>query len=93
MKTIKVRRQRKAFLIDVIDTGIGIPADKFDYIFERFTKLSRSNQHGEVFKGMGLGLFISREDAKKLNGNITVQSEVGKGSVFSLTLPVKYTNK
>lgn len=88
--TIKVRCRNSTFIIDVIDTGIGIPTDKLDYIFEKFTKLSRSNLHGEVFKGMGLGLFISVDDAKKLKGGIKVQSEVDKGSVFTLTLPVKY---
>jgi two-component system aerobic respiration control sensor histidine kinase ArcB len=87
--TIKVTRSKHNFTIDVIDTGIGIPKDKLDYIFEKFTKLSRSNQYGGAFKGMGLGLYISREDARKLKGDITVRSELNKGSVFTLTLPSK----
>ena len=77
------------YQIKIIDTGIGIPTDKLEYIFEQFTKLSPSNKYGGQFKGVGLGLYISRQMAEQLGGTITVTSEVGKGSLFTCTLPRK----
>lgn len=67
----------------VSDTGTGIPADKKDKVFERFTKLDAKRQ------GTGLGLSISQTIIKKLGGTIGVTSELGKGSTFWFTLPAK----
>lgn len=83
---IKVFNCEGICTIQIIDTGIGIPEDKLDYIFEKFTKLTKSNKFQD-FKGVGLGLYTSRQMAKQLGGDIQVQSELGKGSVFIFTLP------
>ena len=71
--------------VTVTDTGVGIPADQTERIFEAFVQLGRglTSQH----EGTGLGLAISRDLARAMGGNLTVRSEVGKGSVFTLTLP------
>lgn len=85
--TITVTVENGYCIIRVTDTGIGIPADKLDFIFERFTKLSRSNKFGSNFQGIGAGLYISRHFANLLGGSIEVESIVGKGSAFIVKLP------
>lgn len=69
----------------VSDTGIGISKDKHEMIFERFRQLDDSNTR--VYSGNGLGLAISKQIANLLDGDITLSSEQGKGSVFYFTLP------
>ena len=86
---IVVAHEGLDYKIQIIDTGIGIPDDKLEYIFEQFTKLSRSNKYGGNFKGVGLGLHISRHTAQQLGGNLIATSQFGKGSTFILTLPGK----
>jgi two-component system, OmpR family, aerobic respiration control sensor histidine kinase ArcB len=85
--TISVMKEGNLFHIKVSDTGIGIPADKFDYIFQQYTKLSRSNKYGPTFKGVGAGLYLAKIRANILNATIRVESEVGKGSTFTLSIP------
>jgi signal transduction histidine kinase len=69
----------------VTDTGAGIPADMVDRIFEPFVQVDSSNtRSGE---GTGLGLAISRDLARGMNGELSATSELGVGSVFTLTLP------
>jgi signal transduction histidine kinase len=70
--------------IHVGDTGRGIPADKLDFIFEPFTQVDAS--HSRVGQGTGLGLAISRDLARGMGGELTVRSELGKGSVFTISL-------
>ncbi|HEX3158618.1 MAG TPA: ATP-binding protein, partial [Gemmatimonadaceae bacterium] len=72
--------------IEVIDTGIGIPADQLDRIFEPFIQVSRSLTNVD-HDGVGLGLSISRDLARSMGGDLTVLSTLGGGSTFALTLP------
>jgi signal transduction histidine kinase/PAS domain-containing protein len=77
--------ERDLVEITVSDTGVGIPADKLEAIFEPFVQVGRAlNSPGE---GTGLGLAISRDLARGMGGELRVQSVVGEGSTFTLTLP------
>jgi PAS domain S-box-containing protein len=69
----------------VADTGIGVPEDQLERIFEPFAQAKQSL--APVDAGVGLGLAISRQLARAMDGDLKVRSELGKGSVFTLTLP------
>ncbi|WP_179295571.1 ATP-binding protein [Bacillus sp. FJAT-45350] len=71
----------------VIDTGVGIPEDQLENIFDSFKQVDTSNSR--EYGGTGLGLTISKELVKLMEGDIFVQSEVGKGSCFTFTIPVR----
>ncbi|MDB4899368.1 MAG: ATP-binding region ATPase domain protein [Gemmatimonadetes bacterium] len=71
-------------LINVVDTGLGIPAHKLEYIFEPFTQVDAS--HSRIGQGTGLGLAISRDLARGMGGDLRAKSDTGKGSTFTLVL-------
>ncbi|WP_420013849.1 ATP-binding protein [Tateyamaria sp.] len=73
----------------VSDTGIGIPADQQEQVFEDFFAFATSE--GRQARGDGLGLSISRRIARAMEGDVSVQSTVGQGATFVLTLPVQRT--
>ena len=73
----------------VTDTGIGIAREHFGRVFEEFSQVDSPVQRR--VKGTGLGLPLSRRLARLLGGDVCVESEVGRGSAFSLVLPVVYT--
>ena len=81
---LRADRGAPVLTIEVIDSGIGIPADRTEAVFEPFTQAESST--ARRFGGTGLGLTISRRFARGLGGDIVVHSEVGKGSVFVVTL-------
>jgi signal transduction histidine kinase len=72
-------------LIQVRDTGRGIPSDKFERIFEPFVRIDTG--YSRPTEGTGLGLAISRDLARAMGGDLTVISTVGEGSTFTLKLP------
>jgi signal transduction histidine kinase/DNA-binding response OmpR family regulator len=79
----------KQIAFTVSDTGIGIAADDQQRIFEEFTQIEHRLQRG--VRGTGLGLPLSKRLAELLGGTISVVSEPGVGSTFSVTLPVHYS--
>ena len=71
----------------VSDSGIGIPPDERDKIFERFHQVDSSATRG--FEGVGLGLYIVKSFTEMLNGRVSVSSEVGHGSTFTVLIPLQ----
>ena len=71
--------------IQVADTGRGIPAEMLERVFQPFVQVDASDAGNE--HGMGLGLAIGRELARAMGGDLSVESAVGRGSIFTLTLP------
>ncbi|MBI5639684.1 MAG: GHKL domain-containing protein, partial [Nitrospirae bacterium] len=79
---IRTWSEEDSIFVSISDTGCGIPAEKINRIFEPFYTTK------EVGKGTGLGLSIAYDIVKKHSGEIKVQSEVGKGTTFTINIPV-----
>jgi PAS domain S-box-containing protein len=81
---VRCSEEEGTFQVTVTDDGLGIPRDKLDAIFEPFVQVGRdfSSPQG----GTGLGLAISRDLARRMGGELEVESEIGKGATFTLTL-------
>jgi signal transduction histidine kinase len=74
------------FTFGIKDTGIGIHLDQQEIIFDRFIKIDNNKQH--LYRGTGIGLFLSKQLVELFGGRIWVESEIGKGSTFYFTIPV-----
>ncbi|HJX50336.1 MAG TPA: ATP-binding protein [Candidatus Nanoarchaeia archaeon] len=85
---IKAIKQDDSVLVEVTDTGIGIPEDKISKLFEKFYQIYTPLK-SEV-GGTGLGLAITKQLVELLGGKINLKSELGKGSTFYFTLPIRY---
>lgn len=83
---VRCRRVGDRVAIAIADTGRGIPADRLSQIFEPFVQVDREVDARNQ-KGLGLGLAISRDLARAMGGDIHVESELGKGSTFTVFLP------
>ncbi len=84
--TIRLRKEQEKVKIEIQDHGIGIPPEMQQKIFELFTDAKRLGTEGE--QSFGLGLSISRQIVEAHDGTLTVTSEEGKGSIFTITLPL-----
>jgi PAS domain S-box-containing protein len=82
---VTLMKDSKSVKVSVRDFGIGIPREKQEKIFDRFYQVSDSK--GYTFSGLGLGLYISREIIEKHSGTLRVDSEEGKGSTFTISIP------
>jgi len=82
---LSLQRDKDSLVFSVEDTGYGIPAKSLPHIFERFYRVP--DQENDV-KGTGLGLVIAKRIARNHNGDIEVESQLGKGSIFRLQLPI-----
>jgi PAS domain S-box-containing protein len=85
--SVDVDFEGDGLVLSVSDTGIGVPPESLERIFEKFTQ----GEHGKsrTYGGLGLGLSISRSLAELLGGTLTVTSRTGEGSRFELRIPVK----
>jgi len=84
--TVRLRQEGKQVVLEVSDTGIGVPADQLERIFERFYQVDGSSRR--KYGGVGLGLALVKEIAEAYGGRVTVESQVGEGSTFTVWLPV-----
>lgn len=86
--TAKLSEDQKKLIIFVSDTGIGITEEEQELIFREFIQIDNYIQ--KRFNGTGLGLPLSKKLAEMIGGNISVQSKLGLGSIFSVTIPIIY---
>ena len=86
--TVTLQRAGESGILSVRDWGVGIPAEKIPHIFERFYRVPGVEVQTGSGIGLGLGLYISRKIVERHGGHIEVQSILGEGSTFSITLPL-----
>jgi len=89
--TLSLHRQNDNVLIRIQDTGVGIPEDSLEHIFERFYRVDKARSRSTG--GSGLGLSIVRSMVERNHGSIEVSSELGKGTAFTLSFPIFETKE
>jgi PAS domain S-box-containing protein len=82
---VRLQQEEERVILEVCDTGIGIPADQFGRIFDRFYQVDGSTKRR--YGGVGLGLALVKEIVTAYDGSIAVRSTLGEGSTFTVTLP------
>jgi signal transduction histidine kinase len=82
---VRTKIEADNLVVSVEDFGIGIAKEDIDQLFQRFYRVSKVAMN---FQGVGLGLYIASEIIKKHNGTFSITSEIGKGSIFSFSLPL-----
>lgn len=87
VETIFKKGREAVLKVSVEDTGIGIPKDKQDFVYEKFSRLTSSSQGR--YLGSGLGLRVVKKFVDDLGGDIEIKSDLGKGTVFTCLIPVK----
>ena len=88
---VSAKQNDNNIVIAISDTGIGISEDQIAFIFDEFKQADSSTSR--KFGGTGLGLAIAKKYANMLGGNISIKSEIDKGSEFTLTLPLQYASE
>jgi len=96
--TVTATSYGDTLIISVADTGVGIPPEDRERIFEKFRQGSNVVQDGDgpltrEYGGSGLGLSIVRELCRLLGGDVTLESEVGRGSTFTVRLPLRLSDE
>jgi two-component system phosphate regulon sensor histidine kinase PhoR len=81
-----VSEAEHSIVIQVSDTGIGIPREEHERVFERFHQVN--GDPSQRSSGVGLGLALVKEIIEAHEGTVTVESEIGRGSIFSVILPI-----
>lgn len=84
---IKLAKRNESAEVSAADTGIGIKKEDIGKLFQAFGRIATENR---LTEGSGLGLYLSKKIADLLGGDINAESEFGRGSVFTFTLPLKY---
>ncbi len=85
--TFDISNDKHFLVFSVTDNGVGIAKDKLGYIFEQFTQVDGSQTRR--YEGTGLGMAITQNFCQLMKGSLTVESELGKGSVFKVKLPLQ----
>jgi len=88
---IEVKHDLEYAFIEVKDSGIGIAAEELPYIFDEFRQVDGTSSR--QYEGTGLGLAIARKMMNILRGEIKAESEPGKGSIFTITIPIKWSEE
>jgi signal transduction histidine kinase len=82
--TVRIDANDEVVNFTIEDTGPGIPSDKADFIFEKFTKIDMFTE------GLGLGLFLCRRVVMLMDGSLTLDPQYTKGSRFVVSLPLRH---